>query len=159
MKWWSGHTRFLQAACLLLCFHVIFSLTACAQQEQPQPIIMRIGHPMAPGNNVTLGYEKFKQLVEQRSGGRIIIKLYPDAFLGNDLVTMKAAQAGELEMASSSTPNLADISEIFIAFDVPYITAPENQKKLYAALDEGELGRYLENRAAMVGLKPIMWSE
>jgi tripartite ATP-independent transporter DctP family solute receptor len=120
---------------------------------------MRIGHPMAPGNNVTLGYEKFKELVERKSGGKVIIKLYPDAILGNDLVTMKAAQSGELEMASSSTPNLEGISKKFIAFDLPYITKPEKQEQLYRALDSGELGTYLEGISAEVGLKPIMWSE
>jgi tripartite ATP-independent transporter DctP family solute receptor len=120
---------------------------------------MRIGHPMAPGNNVTLGYEKFKELVEAKSGGKVVIKLYPDAFLGNDLVTMRAAQSGELEMASSSTPNMEGISKKFIAFDLPYITRPEKQEQLYKALDSGELGRYLERISAEVGLKPVMWSE
>jgi len=51
------------------------------------------------------------------------------------------------------------ISKKFIAFDLPYITRPENQMRLYKALDEGELGRYLDRISAEVGLKPIMWSE
>ena len=91
---------------LTICFLLLLpSLMSCTDDSPERPIIMRIGHPMAPGNNVTLGYEKFKELVEQKSHGKVIIKLYPDAFLGNDLVTIKAVQSGELEMASSSTPN------------------------------------------------------
>lgn len=143
----------------LMCIIILVFLSGCAEAPSDWPLILRIGHPMAPGNNVTLGYEKFKELVERKSGGQIIIKLYPDAFLGNDLVTMKAVQAGELEMASSSTPNMEGITRKFIAFDLPYITRPEKQANLYKALDGGALGCYLEAVAAEVGLKPIMWSE
>lgn len=32
-----------------------------------KPLTLRLGHPMAPGNNVTVGYEKFKELVEKKS--------------------------------------------------------------------------------------------
>ncbi len=134
-------------------------MPGCSPEEPPPPLVLRIGHPMAPGNNVTLGYEKFKELVERKSEGRILIKLYPDAVLGNDLTTMNAVQAGELEMASSSTQNLADISRAFIAIDLPYITRPENLGALYASLDQGDLGSYLEAAARSAGLKPIMWSD
>ncbi len=134
------------------------TLSACSGKEQT-PLILRIGHPMAKGNNVSLGYEKFRDIVKEKSGGRIVIKIYPDAFLGNDLTTMKAVQSGELEMASSSTPNLEGISKKFAAFDLPYIVQPENQEKLYRALDSGELGRHIDEISAENGLKPVMISE
>ena len=124
-----------------------------------RPLTLRLAHPMAPGNNVTVGYEKFKQLVEEKSGRKIRIQIFPNCQLGSDRVTTEAAQAGTLDMSSSSTPNMASFSPAYLAFDLPYATRPENQEKLYKALDKGELGKALDQAAQKIGLKTIMFSE
>ena len=72
---------------------------------------------------------------------------------------MASAQLGNLEMSSSSTPNLASFSKSYMAFDLPYITFPENQQKLYAALDDGPLREKLAQVADSIGLVPVMYSE
>lgn len=43
---------------------VAFTSPALAER----PLTRCLGHPWRPGNNVTVGYEKFKQLVEEKSG-------------------------------------------------------------------------------------------
>ncbi|WP_083819006.1 TRAP transporter substrate-binding protein [Desulfotalea psychrophila] len=130
-----------------------------AGETANKPVKIRLGHPMAPGNNVTLGYEKFKELVEAESKGNIKVQLFGSAMLGSDRVTMESVQQGSLEMASSSSPNMANFSKEFMAFDLPYITRPQYQKNLYAALDNGELGEYLDAESAKIGLRPVMYSE
>ncbi len=72
-----------------------FTLTS----DAARPLTLRIGHPMAPGNNVTVGYEKFKQLVEEKSNKQIRIQIFPNCQLGSDRVTTEAAQAGTLDMS------------------------------------------------------------
>jgi tripartite ATP-independent transporter DctP family solute receptor len=135
------------------------TLTAGAQAHAAKRINIRLAHPMAPGNNVTVGYEKFKELVAEKSNGRVRIQLFGNCMLGSDRVTMEAAQRGTLEMASSSSPNMANFSKQWMVFDLPYITSPEHQQKLYKAIDDGELGKKLDEIAASIGLKPIMYSE
>lgn len=124
-----------------------------------KPVTLRLGHPMAPGNNVTVGYEKFKELVEDKSQGQIRIRIFGNAQIGSDRVTTEAAQAGTLDMSSSSTPNLASFHKDFMALDLPYITSPKFQKNLYAAFDSGELGKYYTALCHSIGLEPIMFSE
>ncbi len=124
-----------------------------------KPITLRIGHPMAPGNNVTVGYEKFKELVEKKSDGKIKIQIFGNAQIGSDRVTTEQAQAGTLDMSSSSTPNLASFSPAYMAIDLPYVTDPKNQEKLYKAIDDGELGKALRKVANDIGLETIMFSE
>lgn len=124
-----------------------------------KPVTLRLGHPMAPGNNVTVGYEKFKELVEAKSKGKIKIRIFGNAQLGSDRVTTEAAQAGTLDLSSSSSPNMASFHKDFMALDLPYVTSPKFQKNLYAALDSGELGKYYEKVSASIGLVPLMYSE
>ena len=148
---------FLLAACTAV---TCMSLTVFAPEARAEkPLTLRLGHPMAPGNNVTVGYEKFKELVEKKSDRKIRIQIFGNCQLGSDRVTTEAAQAGTLDMSSSSTPNLASFSKAYMAIDLPYVTDPKNQAKLYKALDEGELGKALDKVAASVGLKTIMFSE
>ena len=130
-----------------------------AATVQAKKITLRLGHPMAPGNNVTLGYEKLKELIEERSGGKIKVQLFGNAMLGSDRVTMESTQRGTLDMASASSPNMANFSKAFMVFDLPYITSPVHQKNLYAALDNGPLGKYLADECEKINLKPIMYSE
>lgn len=143
---------------LLLAAAVLIVATATVD-AQARKITLRLGHPMAPGNNVTLGYEKFKELVEERSNGKIRVQLYGNAILGSDRVTMESTQRGTLDLASSSSPNMANFSKAFMVFDLPYVTSPKYQQNLYAALDNGELGKYLSAELEKINLKPIMYSE
>ncbi|MFR0874312.1 MAG: TRAP transporter substrate-binding protein DctP [Bilophila wadsworthia] len=144
-------------AALLASSCMVLGMANNARAEKP--LTLRLGHPMAPGNNVTVGYEKFKELVEKKSNKKIRIQLFPNCQLGSDRVTTEAAQAGTLDMSSSSTPNLASFSKSYMAIDLPYVTSPANQEKLYKALDDGELGKALDKVSESIGLKTIMFSE
>ena len=148
---------FLLAACTAV---TCMSLAVFAPEARAEkPLTLRLGHPMAPGNTVTVVYEKFTDLVEKNSDRKIRIQIFGNCQLGSDRVTTEAAQAGTLDMSSCSTPNLASFSKAYMAIDLPYVTDPKNQAKLYKALDEGELGKALDKVAASVGLKTIMFSE
>lgn len=144
----------------LLCGVAVAGMMGvCTPAEAARPLTLRLGHPMAPGNNVTVGYEKFAELVKAKSGGKIRIQIFPNCQLGSDRVTTEAAQAGTLDLSSSSTPNLASFSKDYMAIDLPYVTSSKYQQNLYKALDEGELGKALDRVAEKCGLKTIMFSE
>jgi len=147
--------RKLTVLALALAMVLGFSVAANAER----PLVLRLGHPMAPGNNVTVGYEKFKQLVEEKSHRKIRIQLFPNCQLGSDRVTTEAAQAGTLDLSSSSTPNLASFSKAYMAIDLPYVTSPVHQQALYKALDEGKLGEALREASRKIGLETLMFSE
>ena len=91
-----------------------------------RPLQLRLGHPMAPGNNVTVGYEKFAELVAKKSNKQIEIKIFGNCQIGSDRVTTEAAQAGTLDLSSSSSPNLASFHQDYMALDLPYVTSPKN---------------------------------
>lgn len=109
-------------AALLASSCMVLGMANNARAEKP--LTLRLGHPMAPGNNVTVGYEKFKELVEKKSNKKIRIQLFPNCQLGSDRVTTEAAQAGDagyvlqlhaeprefLEILHGYRPSLCDLS-------------------------------------------------
>lgn len=119
----------------------------------------RLAHPCPPGHHTTLAFEMFGDIVARKSGNKIKVHVFPNAVLGSDVVMIKGAQSGGLEMAVSSSPNLTRFVPSLMVFDLPYITSPEYQKNLYASVDHGELRTYFQKKFNEVGLEPIMFCE
>ena len=145
---------------LLMSVAALFlgAASAFAAYDGPK-LSFRVAHTTPPGNHITLAFEKFKELVEEKSDGKIKVQVFPNAILGSDRVLMESAQRGTIEMAVSSTPNMASFSPVFQVFDLPYITSPKYQQNFYAAIDNGPLADYMKNVANEIGLEPVMWAE
>ncbi len=150
----------------VLIFSMLASLSlmlvACggsSDKPEEETYLMRLGHPMAPGDIVTIGYEKFKELLEAKTDGKVKVEIYGNTILGSDRVTMESAQKGDLELSSSSSPNMANFGNAFMAFDLPYITQPKYAAALHESLDNGAIGDYLRKVANDINLEPIMYSE
>lgn len=157
----SPITVFMARVCLMLAAFLMppggIDL-AYADYTGPK-LRFRLAHPCPPGHHTSKAFEKFRDLVAEKSGNRIKVHIFPNAVLGSDVVMIKGAQSGGLEMAVSSSPNLTRFVPSLMVFDLPYITAIEHQPKLYAALDHGELGRFFQKEFNAVGLEPIMYCE
>ena len=117
------------------------------------PLKIRFAHVVAKDTPKGLMVERFKALVEQRSGGRMVVEVYPGSSLYGDDNEMQALQAGAVEMLA---PSLSKFGRVgfpeFEIFDLPY---------LFDSLDdvhritEGPLGAKLLKRLerqGMVGL-------
>ena len=123
---------------------------------------MRLGHPMNKGDQVSMGCLKFSELLEEKSGGKIKLKVYGDCILGSDRVTTEGAQKGSLSMSSISTGNLSLFAPDFLLFDMPYIIDPMDPKaleKLFYAMDEGPLGKHFEKVLNNINLKLIYFGD
>ncbi len=141
-----------------LLFGAVF-LTGCNSDKKEDVKVLRIANPQATGDNITLGYERLVELVDEKSHGKMKIELYSNAMLGSDRATTESVQGGTLDMASCSSPNFAGFIPEFMAFDLPYITSPEYQQNLYKAIDEGKMGEYYREVARKKGFEIIMFSE
>lgn len=98
--------------------------SAWAGQGTPDGVAgltIRFAHVVAPDTPKGMAVERFRQLVQQRSGGRIQVVVYPDARLYGDHDEMQALQLGAVEMLA---PSLSKFGRIgfpeFELFDLPY---------------------------------------
>lgn len=95
------------------------------------------------------GLAMFKQLVEKNSGGKIKVKNFYSAQLGDDLQMTSALQAGTQEVTIPSTSPLVGIVKEFGLFDLPYTF--NNRKEAYAVLD-GPVGQAILKKLQDHGL-------
>src|SRR5690625_3372896 len=139
----------------------LLSITSIAWADYDGPSVnIRLAHTAPPGNHITGAYQKFADLVAEKSDNKIQVKVYPNAVLGSDRALVEGAQKGTMNIGVSSTPNLANFSGKFQVFDLPYITSPDNQDQLYESINPGgELYEYFEGVSNEIGLQPIMYAE
>jgi tripartite ATP-independent transporter DctP family solute receptor len=100
-------------------------------------------HPQAQGA------QKFADLVAQKSGGKITVKLFPGGTLGGDLQTVSALQGGTVELTVLNAGLLSGAVKEFAAVDLPFLfnSGPEAD-----AVMDGPFGKRLLDKLPEKGL-------
>ncbi|MFZ7101283.1 MAG: TRAP transporter substrate-binding protein [Peptococcaceae bacterium] len=126
------------------------------QEPAKQEYKWRLAQSKASQHPVSQGYNKFAEIVAEKSDGRITIDVFNDAVLGSDRECIESAQNGTLEFAGSSTPNMSSFTNLFTAWDLPYIF--ENKDEVYKAID-GEPGTLAAKEMEKAGFKVIFFPD
>ncbi len=108
------------------------------------------------GHPIVMGMEKFKELVESKSGGKIKVNLFPGGTLGNDQANVSALQGGTLEMVSMNSGILASQVKEFAIFDFPFMFPNE---AVADAVVDGPFGQKMHARLQDKGLVGLGYFE
>lgn len=113
-------------------------------------ISLRFSHVVAEETPKGLAANRFKVLVEQRSGGRIGVQVFPNAQLYGDQDEMQALQLGAVDMVA---PSLSKFGRIglpeFELFDLPFLF---DDLAAVRRITQGPLGQKLLERLPRQGL-------
>ena len=85
------------------------------------PTVIKIAHPNVPQHPMGQCFEKFKELVEERSNGKFRVDIYDSSKFGNFDSVVQGLQYNMLQMGSASTPNLSPFSDSFLIYDLPFL--------------------------------------
>ena len=110
---------------------------------------LRVAYQNAADHPVGLGLQRFAEILQSKSGGKLSIRLFPGGQLGGDLQTVSALQGGTLDMTVLNTGVLAGIDKNTAVLDFPYLF--NNEKEADAVVD-GPVGKKLHDRLAAKGL-------
>lgn len=88
------------------------------------------------------GCVKFGELMNEKSGGKISLEVYPSAQLGNERDVVEALQMGSVDFTLISAAPLSNFTDDFQVFDFPYIFS--NTEHAYTVLDS-EIGETMLN--------------
>jgi tripartite ATP-independent transporter DctP family solute receptor len=138
-----------QSRCsLALAVALLFAADAAYAQEFKERSL-RVAYQNAADHPVGLGLQRFAEILQSKSGGKLSIRLFPGGQLGGDLQTVSALQGGTLDMTVLNTGVLAGIDKNTAVLDFPYLF--NNEKEADAVVD-GPVGKKLHDRLAAKGL-------
>jgi len=108
------------------------------------------GHPQV------MGMEKFAEIVAEKSGGKISVKLFPGGTLGGDVQTISALQGGVVEMTVMNAGILSGNIKEFGAVDLPFLFDSPEQADVVM---DGPFGASLIERLPEKGLVGLAYWE
>lgn len=130
---------------------------AQGEKDSSEKIVFKLGHAVNEKHPYHLGAEKFKEIVEKETNGRIEIKLFPNNQLGTGERDMiEGIQLGTVDIVVTSTGPLSGFEKKFMLFDFPFLF--RDKEHAYKVLD-GEIGQYVLGLLEKQGIKGLAWYE
>lgn len=111
--------------------------------------LFRFASSNVEGNPQVDGLNKFSELVAAKSGGKMVVKVFPGATLGKDIQVLSSMQGGTIDGASMNTNLLVGIAKDAGLVDLPYLF--DNEQEAYAVLD-GQFGKKIHAELEPKGL-------
>jgi C4-dicarboxylate-binding protein DctP len=127
----------MQFKTLVVALAATVSFSAFAQA----PIVIKFSHVVATDTPKGQAAERFKELAEKNTKGRVKVEVYPNSQLYKDKEELEALQLGAVQMLAPSLAKFGPLgAKEFEVFDLPYIFPSKNA--LYA-VTEGPIGKGL----------------
>ena len=105
---------------LLLASALAFTLPLAAWAQAP--IVIKFSHVVAPDTPKGKGAQRFKELLEERSKGRVKVEVYPNSQLYKDKEELEALQMGSVQMLAPSLAKFGPLGlKEFEVFDLPFL--------------------------------------
>lgn len=106
------------------------------------------GHPVVKGG------VKFSELVEQKSGGKMIVRLYPGGVFGSDAQVLTSLQSGSIDFSTMNTGILQSLVKEFAVVDFPFLF---NDAREVDAIMDGPVGKHLAEKLPEKGLVSLAY--
>ncbi|MCQ0090840.1 TRAP transporter substrate-binding protein [Roseovarius sp. M141] len=120
------------------------------------PVTLRLAHVVNEQDAFHAAATKFRDLVDERSGGAITVEVFPNATLGDERTLLEGMQIGTVDMGLITNGPVSNFVEDMAVFELPFLF-PSSQAA-YDVLD-GEIGQELLDRLSEVNLKGLAYAE
>ncbi len=111
--------HFIAVACAAgFAVGALGSVSATAQEQ----IVLKFSHVVAPNTPKGKGADKFKELGEKYTNGKVKIEIYPNSQLYKDKEELEALQLGSVQMLAPSLAKFGPLgAKEFEVFDLPFL--------------------------------------
>jgi C4-dicarboxylate-binding protein DctP len=133
---------------------ILFSMLAAAvvsgSAYAQGPIVIKFSHVVSVDTPKGKAAERFKELAEKATKGRVKIELYPNSTLYKDKEELEALQLGAVQMLAPSLAKFGPLGvKEFEVFDLPYIFPT---KDVLYRVTEGPIGKGLMKKLEPKGI-------
>ena len=133
-----------------LLFSVIAASIVSGTAFAQAPIVIKFSHVVSVDTPKGKAAERFKELAEKATKGRVKVELYPNSTLYKDKEELEALQLGAVQMLAPSLAKFGPLGvKEFEVFDLPYIFPG---KDVLSSVTEGSIGKDLLKKLDSKGI-------
>jgi tripartite ATP-independent transporter DctP family solute receptor len=115
-------------------------------------VVLKLAHTLDTAHSVHKGMMHMAERLDQVSGGKMRIDIYPSGQLGEERETVELVQIGSLAMTKVSTSPLESFVPAMQIFSIPYVF--RNREHFFKVLDS-EIGRELLRSTEVARLRGL----
>ncbi|WP_317046522.1 TRAP transporter substrate-binding protein [Nonlabens agnitus] len=128
----------------------ILLLSSCASEEDVT--VLRLAHSLDTEHPVHKGMVVLGESLEQKSGGKMKVQLYPNGQLGGERESIELLQIGSLDITKVSAGVLENFIPEYKVFSIPYLFRDkQHSHNIY----DGEVGRSILNKGEKFNLQGL----
>lgn len=120
----------------LTLFLCLLLLPDCKQGEK-ETRVLKLAHGLSPTHSVHQGLVFMNKRLEELSGGKMSLDIYPSSQLGSESQCIELLQVGSLDITKVSSASLEGFVDLFKVFGLPYVM--ESREQYFKVLD-GPIG-------------------
>lgn len=139
----------------MLVLGVLFVMAAAFSAMAADNLVIKVGHGHTATHSYQLGLEKSNEMLQEKTGGKMSLKFFPSAQLGNERQMQESLTVGTLEMTITGLVNLYDPA--FALFDFPYLYDNREQIKnvMYSDLMQEMNEGLIKKGMRIIGLMEV----
>jgi tripartite ATP-independent transporter DctP family solute receptor len=119
----------------------VCSLTVIGCGHRTDSTSLRLGHDQPSGHPYDAAATRFAHNVDQASGGRIRVTVYPAAQLGDSPEQIEGLHLGTLDLSLAAFSHASQFCQELGLFGAPYLF---NDERHFAAVFDGAIGESLD---------------
>jgi C4-dicarboxylate-binding protein DctP len=107
---------------LILAAAAVAAMALAGPASAQAPIVLKFSHVVASNTPKGAAAEKFRELAEKYTNGKVKVEVYPNSTLYKDKEELEALQLGAVQMLAPSNSKFGPIGiREFEVFDLPYV--------------------------------------
>lgn len=135
-----------------MAFVVVGSgLSVTSAYAVSKPMLIKVGHVVSKDSPYNIGAEKLRDIIKEKTNGRYVLQIYPNATIGSERDLIEGVQMGSVGIAITATAPMANFYDQLNCVEIPFLI------QNYAHADkvfEGKIGEKLADEVTKaVGVK------
>lgn len=116
------------------------------------PIVIKFSHVVAENTPKGQMANKFKELVEQRLPGKVVVEVYPNSQLFGDNKVLQAMLLGDVQLAAPSLSKFESFTRKLQIYDLPFLFKDMDAVDRFQQSDKGQELLNSMKKKGLIGL-------
>ncbi|MEV9640780.1 TRAP transporter substrate-binding protein [Mammaliicoccus sciuri] len=125
--------------------------TAKGDSRSDGEYVFNVASVLSAEDSVSLGLDKFADIVAEKSEGKIKVETFHGGQLGSDLETFEAVKNGNLDMATGSIANISPITNAFNVLHLPFLF--DSKEQAFNIVNNEQVRGSIDQDLAQINLK------
>jgi len=151
---------------LIIMFAIVTASFSClvapaASDAAVAARTIKLAHVLPPDSNFDIGAQKFKELVNKASKGKIKVEIYAGDMTTDEVEAAEMVRSGNLDMAWTSTGSLSAFVKDVMLLDMPFLFRDTNHvnKVLMGPIGEKMLKEFDSSHIKALAFAEDGWRE